>query len=84
MTGRELKARRVALGWPAPLVALLSGYSAAAIYGVEGERGGGERLRARLAETYDRGNDAERWASHHGYWAWLKWHHKEQRKGRRK
>lgn len=73
MTPKELKAARVALKWPAPLVAHLTGYSTASIYGAEGGRSGSERLRTALAEAYRRGNNATAWKDHpFGSW-WRAW-----------
>lgn len=63
MTGAELKAARVALGWSAPLAAAVVGYSAAAVYALEADRGGGSRMQDALAWAYSKGNDPDRWSS---------------------
>jgi len=61
VNGAELKARRLALGWSAPLAAAVVGYSAAAVYALEADRCGGPRMRAALAWAYDKGNRQDRW-----------------------
>lgn len=80
MSGQELKAARVALGWPAPLVALLTGYSTASIYGAEGGRSGSPRLVATLAEAYGRGNSAEAWQDHQAGGWWRSWEFRRSRR----
>lgn len=81
-TGEKLKAARVALGWSAPLVGHLTGYSTASIYAAEGGRAGSLRLVAALVEAYKRGNDASAWEEHQaGEW-WRSWDFRRRRAGK--
>jgi hypothetical protein len=61
MTGAELKAHRVALGWSAPLAGSVVGYSAAAIYAIEAGNSGSSRLHDALVWAYRKGNNINQW-----------------------